>query len=435
MPGVGGQEGGGPSSSDPLTVQLDEILDSFAAAVADTTPVADACRIDRLARLEKLRAATAALQIAESVRFAQSQVKEQMAADVDPEAIGRGIAEQIGLACRISPAAAARRLHTARALWFELPDTYSQLIRGELHERVAETVVSETRHLDAEKRRSVDEQLKIAGLSGMGFQAATCQIRKAACEADPHGYVRRGRTERQHRRVGIRPAPDTMAMLSGYLPVEQGVACYAALRKHTDGLVAGGDGRSRDQIMADTMVERLTGQTTAADVNVELQIMMPLDALLDAHSNKPGTIPGYGPLPVDLARNILITSQGRKWWRRLFTAPSGVKGKSGPIVGGDSRRRCFQGWLADLIKLRDQTCRSPFCGAPIRHIDHSIRHALGGATSYTNGRGACERCNYAREMPGWQITVIDAGLLHTPHSIMITTPTGHHYLSRAPDPP
>jgi hypothetical protein len=23
----------------------------------------------------------------------------------------------------------------------------------------------------------------------------------------------------------------------------------------------------------------------------------------------------------------------------------------------------------------------------------------------------------------------------TPHSIMITTPTGHHYLSRAPDPP
>jgi hypothetical protein len=58
----------------------------------------DASRIDRIARLEKLRAATAALQVAESVRFAQSQVAEQMAANVDPEAIGRGIAEQIGLA-------------------------------------------------------------------------------------------------------------------------------------------------------------------------------------------------------------------------------------------------------------------------------------------------------------------------------------------------
>jgi len=157
---------------------------------------------------------------------------------------------------------------------------------------------------------------------------------------------------------------------------------------------------------------------------------VPLQALLDPRSDPPVSIPGYEPLPVDLARDILITSQGRTWWRRLFTAPSGANGKSGPIVGGDPSRRCFQGWLARLITLRDQTCRSPYCDAPIRHIDHSIRHADGGSTSYTNGRGACERCNYARELPGWQITVIDAGLRDKAHSIMITTPTGHHYLSR-----
>jgi Domain of unknown function (DUF222)/HNH endonuclease len=435
MSGLGELEGG-PPSADPLTVHLDEILDSFAAAVADTTAASDTARIDRIARLEKLRAATAALQIAESVRFAQSQVKGQMAANVDPEAIGRGIAEQIGLACRISPTSAARRLTTARTLWFELPDTYRGLIFGELQERIAEMVVSETRHLDAEQRRSVDEQLNAAGISRKGVKAATACIRKTAYRVDPDGYLQRGRTERKHRRVGIRPAPDTMAILSGYLPVEQGVACYAALRKHADTAVADGDGRTRDQIMADTMVERLTGQTTAADVNVELQIMMPLEALLDPHSNKPATIPGYGPLPADTARDILITSQGRKWWRRLFTAPSGMRGKSGPIVGADQHKRGFEGWLAHLIRLRDQeTCRSPFCGAPIRHIDHISRHADGGETSYSNGRGACERCNYAREVPGWQITVIDAGLLAQPHTIMITTPTGHHYLSRAPDPP
>jgi hypothetical protein len=227
-----------------------------------------------------------------------------------------------------------------------------------------------------------------------------------------------------------------MAVLTGYLPNEQGIACYATLRRHADTAVASGDGRTWDQIMADTMVERLTGRTAAADVNVELQIMMPLEALLDPKSPKPATIPGYGPLPPDIARDIVITSQGRKWWRRLFTAPSGVRGKSGLIVGADQRRRGFEGWLAHLIRLRDQeTCRSPFCGAPIRHIDHITRHSEGGATSYSNGRGVCERCNYAREMPSWQIIVIDAGLLDTPHSIMITTPTGHHYLSRAPDPP
>jgi Domain of unknown function (DUF222) len=206
-------------------------LEELAATVHDNDTVSDAARIDRIARLEKLRAVTAAVQAAESVKFAQSQVAGQITADVHPDAIGRGIADQIGLACRISPFAAARRLNTARVWWFELPDTYHQLVAGELHERVAETVVTETRHLDAEQRRRVDEQLREAGIAGMGVKAAAAAARKAGYEADREGYTKRGRTERQHRRVGIRPAPDTMAFLTGYLPVEQGVACYAALEK------------------------------------------------------------------------------------------------------------------------------------------------------------------------------------------------------------
>ena len=144
----------------------------LAAAVADNSAASDAVRIDRIARLEKLRAATAALQAAESVRFGQSQVAEQLGAEVHPTRIGRGIAEQIGLACRISPVAAARRLNTARAWCLELADTYAQLTTGELSERVAETVVVETRHLDSEARRHVDAQLQAAGICRMGFQAA-----------------------------------------------------------------------------------------------------------------------------------------------------------------------------------------------------------------------------------------------------------------------
>ena len=424
-----------PQAADAVVGRLDEILDELAAVVADGTPASDAARIDRIARLEKLRAITAALQAAESVRFAQSQVAEQLAADVHPEAIGRGIAEQIGLACRISPVAAARRLNTARAWWFELPDTYAQLTAGELSERVAETITAETRHLEPEARRHVDQQLKAAGIGKLGFKAAAACARKAAYQADPRAYVERGRTERKHRRVGVRPAPDTMAILTGYLPVEQGIACYAALRQHADTAVATGDSRTRDQIMADTVVERITGQTTAADVNIELQLMMPLDSLINPDNPKAAMIPGYGPLPAELARDILASSQGRKWWRRLFTAPCNTSTGSGPIVGGDPTRRYFDGWLAKLIRLRDQTCRDPYCDAPIRHLDHIIRYTDGGPTILVNGRGTCERGNQVREMPGWHINVIDSGRLGRPHSIHITTPTGHHYLSRAPDPP
>jgi len=98
-----------PPLADGLVARLDEMLAELADAAADDRPAPDAARIDRIARLEKLRAVTAALQAAESVRFAQSQVAEQLAADVHPSKIGRGIAEQIGLACRISPVIAASR--------------------------------------------------------------------------------------------------------------------------------------------------------------------------------------------------------------------------------------------------------------------------------------------------------------------------------------
>jgi hypothetical protein len=424
-----------PPSTDAVVLRLDEVLADLAAAATDNTPASDADRIDRIARLEKLRAATAALQAAESVRFAQSQVTEQLAADVHPDKIGRGIAEQIGLACRISPVAAARRLNTARALCFELSDTYAQLVCGEFSERLAETVVAETRHLDAEIRGQVDTQLKAAGISKLGFRAATACIRKVAYQADPKAYVQRGRLERQHRRVGIRPAPDTMAVLTGYLPVEQGIACYAALRQHADATVATGDSRTRYQIMADTLVERLTGQATAGDVNIELQLLMPLDGLINPNDPSAAVIPGYGPLPGELAWEILTRSQGRKWWRRLFTAPTKDANRRGPIVGGDPTRRCFDGWLSKLIKLRDQTCRDPYCDAPIRHLDHITRHSDGGATTFENGRGVCARGNFVREMPGWHIKLIDCGFHTGPHKVIITTPTGHHYLSRAPDPP
>jgi hypothetical protein len=418
---------------DPLTGSLNEMLAGLADGVAecadleDAGEVPDAVRIDRIARLEKLKAAAAALQAAESVRFAQSQASAQLAADVHPDKIGRGIADQLGLACRVSGFEAARRLGVARALWFDLPETYRLLVGGEISEYVASLVVAETRHLDAGARRDVDVKVIAAGIERMGPRSAAACARKHAYEADPQRYVQRGRTERKNRRVTLRPAPDTMSMLSGYLPAEQGVACLKSLREQTDALKAAGDPRCRDQIMADTLVERITGQASAPDVSAEVQIIMPLETLLNANDQTAADVEGYGPLPADIARDIVASSKGRLWWRRLYAAPVG-----GPIVGADPYRRRFDGFLRKLIMLRDRWCRDPFCDAPIRHIDHIQRYSDAGLTIYLNGRGACERGNYVREMPGWKLEAVSSGLDGQPHTIKITTPTGHTYASRAP---
>lgn len=199
---------------DPLVARLDALLAECAAAVSEAraavrVQVSDATRIERIARLERLRAATVAWQAAETVRFAQSQVSQQLAADVDPARIGRGIADQVALACRLSPFAGSRRLGAARALWFDLPHTFAALTGGSVSEQVAELVVSETRHLDGGQRRRVDARLAAAGITAMGVRAAAACARQHAYQADPQGYLARGRTERRHRRVGLRPQPDT----------------------------------------------------------------------------------------------------------------------------------------------------------------------------------------------------------------------------------
>ena len=86
-----------------------------------------------------------------------------------------------------------------------------------------------------------------------------------------------------------------------------------------------------------------------------------------------------------------------------------------------------------FIGLRDQTCRTPYCDAPIRHRDHATPHRRGGPTSADNGLGDCERCNYAKESAGWEVSAgCDENGVHTAQFI---TPTGHCYYSTAPPAP
>lgn len=113
------------------------------------------------------------------------------------------------------------------------------------------------------------------------------------------------------------------------------------------------------------------------------------------------------------AANILI--------RRLFTAPG-----ENELVRMESTNRLFTGQLRELIAMRDQTCRTPYCDAAIRQIDHIEPHASGGATSYANAQGLCETCNYRKEHPDWKTRSTRGGRVET------VTPAGHCYTS---DPP
>jgi hypothetical protein len=114
--------------------------------------------------------------------------------------------------------------------------------------------------------------------------------------------------------------------------------------------------------------------------------------------------------------------------RRLYRHPS-----SGALVAMESRARLFPKALAKFIAFRDDTCRTPYCDAPIRHTDHATAHAAGGETSELNGVGTCAACNYAKEAPGWRVTTgRDRDGTHT---LEVTSPTGARHRSKAPPLP
>ncbi len=396
------------------------------SVTALSAAVDDAERIDRLRQLEELKAAIGAAQAVLAVDFDRSRRAAAAVAGEPPERQGRGIANQVALALRMSPWQAQRWLGWAKIVTGELPATFRQLAAGRTTQWRTMLVARETAVLSREDRVAVDRDVA-PHLEGWGDKQVDIEVRTRAYRLDPHAAVARAARAEQDRQVGLRPAPDTMCRLTALLPVAEGVACYAALRRTADSTAGVGDeARTRGQVMADTLVERLTGQVSAAAVPVEIELVMSEAALLGAPGSdhdEPAWLPGYGPVPAGVARRVAYgdgSDAAPRWIRRLHT-------RSGRLVGLDSTRRRFTPAQQRFLRLRDRTCRTPWCDAPIRHGDHVTPHRRGGRTHVANGQGLCESCNHARQALYWHSRVRPDG------TIITRTPTGHAYCGRPPD--
>ncbi|WP_026537907.1 HNH endonuclease [Arthrobacter sp. 9MFCol3.1] len=448
-------------------------MDTAAADVADRLPAvpapsASARIIDRIRDLEDQKSAASAEQARLAVAFDLLQRREQARLGVPAEKIGAGIGAQIALARRESPARGGRLLGLAKALVTEMPHTLAALQTGQLNEWRATLLVRETACLTAADRAAVDAELApdTGTLAGAGDRSLIAAARAAAYRRDPRSVTERAAHAATDRHVSLRPAPDTMCHLSALLPVTAGVAVYKALSGHADTLRAAGDSRTRGQLMADALVERTTG-TPGGISGVEIQVIMTDRTLFQADA-EPALLPGYGTVPAGWARTLIngtkaqdstfgvgSPEQGqsghrepgestggpphpgstagevddpafRLWLRRLYTHPG-----TGELIAMDSRARIFPPGHRRFIQARDDTCRTPYCDAPIRHLDHIIPWHTGGPTTTDNGAGLCEACNHTKETPGWKARPAPGPR----HTLELTTPTGHRYYSTSPPLP
>lgn len=425
--------------------------------LSGTKPRGDAARIDALRALEETKAACVAVQAQVLAELQDDALRAARERAADPTAQhdsqGRQIpvtvksAERDATASTVQQAARALRLspHRTRTLlgaarvWLEeMPHTLAALRDGRLSEERALLLVKETACLTLEDRARVDADLCADPLTldGVGTRQLVGLIRTRANQVDPAALVKRAAKAVAERCVTIRPAPDAMTYVTALLPMAQGVQVYAALKleaetaRHTRG-----DERSTGQLMADTLVERATGQTHASDVPITVNLLVSDDALLAA-GNEPAVVldaagAGHGTVPAAVARNLVAggLNLGAAWLRTVYATARG------DLIGTTSKRRFFADGLADLLRIRDQgICRTPWCDAPIRHLDHVRPAASGGPTSLSNGQGLCVTCNQAKEAPGWRAS--SGNDPHTGRHLVVTTsPTGHQYRSVAPAPP
>ncbi|WP_354350169.1 DUF222 domain-containing protein [Pseudarthrobacter sp. PvP090] len=441
----------------------------------DVPELDGALLIAEIRSLEDRKSALSARQARLSVAFDLLQRREQADAGMPAAELGSGVGAQIALARRESPAKGGRLLGLAKALVTEMPHTLAALETGQLNEWRATLLVKETACLSAADRAAVDEELApdAGTFDGAGDRKIIAAARAAAYRRDPRSVTQRASHAATERHVSLRPAPDTMCYLTALLPVAQGVAVYAGLTRHADTLRGSGDPRTRGQLMADALVERTTGKAGGIS-GIEIQLVM-TDRTLFQGDTEPARLPGYGIVTAGWARDMLTNpgkdpagsgatrldavpgaagqhaagtgtrsrdgtgeatvdsrgdSSGDKpmniWLRRLYTAPG-----TGDLTAMDSRARLFPPGLRRFLTARDDTCRTPYCDAPIRHFDHIIPWHHNGTTTRNNGAGLCEACNHTKELPGWSSRPRPGPR----HTLDVTTPTGHTYHSTAPPPP
>jgi hypothetical protein len=372
-----------------------------------------AARIDALVALERLSRVVSAEQAKHIAALHDSRAEDM--------GIGRGdptlsVIGEVALARNIGPSAAGTQVGLALGLK-RLPLVAKLFTEGVIPQAVAQAVVNESVCL------AVDDSVVFDGeiaprLPGLTAKKAAKAARREVVRIDVEAARARAERNRADQRVSMFPDTDGVAILEVRGAAEQILAAHNALDSWARGLRSAGDERTVGQIMAQTLVERVTGVAHADAIDVEIQLVMDAPTLL-GQDGEPVELVGYGTISPDVSDDLIAQAPNPSI-RRLLVDPI-----DGTLLVREPRRRSFDSPTRRHIRTRDRVCRMPGCDARIRDDDHILDHVLGGPTTSDNGQGLCKRSHTIKSLPGWKVTAEGKATIWR-------TPTGHTYRS---DPP
>lgn len=333
----------------------------------------------------------------------------------------RSTEAELSLALAVTPAQAATMVASAQALTTRLPDTFALMERGLLDLHRATKVTDATAWLSDEAALVAD-----AALAPRLLGKNSTQVRKAASYAakvaDPEGDARRTRERRERRSLSLSHQELGTARLTlDDAPAEKAVAAYARVDRMAKALKTQDEPRTLDQLRADVALDLLLcAEAAGTPPRVEAFLYLDLATYLGLNNN-PAEFAGHGPIPAELARELLAGPD--TVLRRIITDPM-----TGQVHDLGRTRYRPTAAMAEFVRVRDRECRRPGCARPAQacEIDHVTDWRHGGPTRTASLAAFCSRDHHLKDEPGWRYDLAEDDTL------TITTPAGLAYRSSPP---
>lgn len=146
-----------------------------------------------------------------------------------------------------------------------------------------------------------------------------------------------------------------------------------------------------------------TGLLPAGMPTARVDVVVSLASLV-GYSDTPGDMPGHGPVPAAVVRDLAIAEGST--WARLVTDPA-----TGHAVDAEVATYRPPPAMARYVRARDGGCRAPGCAAPATRtdLDHVHPRHDGGPTAAANLQ-TLNRGHHAPKTAGlWKATLARGG--------------------------
>jgi hypothetical protein len=107
-----------------------------------------------------------------------------------------------------------------------------------------------------------------------------------------------------------------MYTLHAILRAEQAIAAFGVVDTLAHANRAAGEESGIDALRADALVDLILNPDGQSRVNYKMRVLVPFATLLGTQDT-PGHVPGHGPIPAEVCRDLAADAS----WRRLLTDP------------------------------------------------------------------------------------------------------------------